>query len=385
MTSTIALLDEQTINKIAAGEVIESPASVVKELVENALDAKATHITVQVQGGGFDQISVQDNGVGMHADDLPLAILRYATSKIRKVEDVFSLHTMGFRGEALSSIAAVSELSIITAPRKESLTALQEGFFFLAQGGVQKESKKTSCFSGTTIDVKKLFHNVPARRKFQKSPDREGAEIIKVMTHIVLACPEIAFDLVVNGKKEFSLKNCSFQERVEAVFGKKEQMKHLHFEMGEFRFEGCISSPENTRTNRTQQYLFINKRPVQSLAISYAVKDGYGAAIEKTRHPIFALHLHLPPHLVDVNVHPQKKEVRFQREDEIKKALSQAVQDTLFPKVQKKAQLFIQKEAFYKQEPQILSEMEIPKPQVVQYVAPQPEIQLELPVEKKSI
>lgn len=333
MGSKIQLLDDQTINQIAAGEVIENPASVVKELVENAIDAGSKKIFVEIIAGGQEYICVQDNGFGMTQEDALLSLCRHATSKIRTADDLFSLVTMGFRGEALASIAAISEFSLSTACKGES--AVQEGTHLVVKGGAVSSCSTTSCLPGTRIEVRSLFYNVPARKKFQKSPARDTVEVVKLLTHIALAHPEVEFELIANHKKEFHLKPATFEnlkERIQFLLSHEyaAEMKLIECEVEGIKIQGFVGSPSACRPNRTGQYLFINRRPITSLSLSYAVKDGYGTSLESPRHPTFVLHLFLPPDSVDVNVHPQKKEVRFRQEDLIKKAVSEAVERALF-------------------------------------------------------
>ena len=334
MASKIQFLDEQTINQIAAGEVIENPASVVKELVENSLDANATRIFVEIQSGGQTLILVQDNGVGMTEEDARLCIGRHATSKIRTHDDLIRLSTLGFRGEALSSIASISEFSIRTgASQNEALVT--NGTHLLVQGSKIISCEKTNALAGTTIEVRSLFYNVPARKKFQKAPTKDTFEVTKLMTQLALAHPECEFEYVANFKKEFNLKACTLDTlnvRVSELLGQEfaSLLKPVYLEKGGVVLQGFIGTPSACRPTRAGQYLFINKRPISSLSFSYAIKEGYGTAIDPLRHPAFVLHLTLPSDIVDVNVHPQKKEVRFKRDDEMKSLAMEAVERALF-------------------------------------------------------
>lgn len=329
----IQLLDEQTINQIAAGEVIEHPASVVKELVENALDAGATRIFVEMKAGGQELICVQDNGCGMSEEDVKRSILRHATSKIRASSDLSSLTTMGFRGEALSSIASISKLLILTATHA-STSAVQKAYLLESDGGTIVNMQHTTGLGGTKIEVKDLFYNVPARKKFQKSPAKDSLEVVKLMTEMALANPDIEFELIINQKREFFLKPATLEARVAELFGHDfaSSLKPLKVTIQDYTFTGFIGDASASRPNRSRQHLFINKRAVSSFSLSYAVKAGYGTMLDQARHPAFILHLSMKPELVDVNVHPQKKEVRLRQESEIKSALSQAVEETLFPR-----------------------------------------------------
>lgn len=327
--SKIRLLDEKTINQIAAGEVIENPASVVKELVDNAIDAGSTKIVVEAVNSGRQLIRVQDNGHGMNHDDALLCIERHATSKIRSVEDLWSLATMGFRGEALSSIASVSECTLLTAPQSDGLT---DGSRVSVSGGKILSHERLKCLSGTTIEVKSLFFNVPARKKFLKSPAKDATDICKVMQQLALSHPHVAFELILNHTKEFSFKASSCEERIKDVLGKEffSELLPLTFQHDDLILRGFISKPSYSRPTRASQHLFVNNRPVQSLALSHAVKDAYGSSIDPQRHPAFVLFVDIAKSALDVNVHPQKREVRFSFEDELKQLIVQAVSAALF-------------------------------------------------------
>ena len=380
--SKIRILDEETINQIAAGEVIENPASVVKELVENAIDAKASEIIVEITGGGRQLIRISDNGLGMSNDDALLCLERYATSKIRKSQDLWQLNSMGFRGEALSSIAAISHFSLLTSPRKEEIIkelqqgtqagtqagtqeGIQAGTQISATGGKISTCCSTKCFPGTTIEVRSLFYNVPARRKFQKSPEKDAFEITKLLSQLALAHPEVAFELIMNGKKELVVPASSFValfDRLQAVLGKEfaKDLVPISFSDANFQIRGFLSKPEQSRPNRTGQHLFINRRLVHSLACSYAIKEGYGTAIDAIRHPSFVLYLDMLPQEVDVNVHPQKKEVRFSREDLVRQALTHSVSNTLFS--QHKTQVPMPAPSFTPQNTFFRTELSTPLP-----------------------
>lgn len=331
MESVIQFLDEQTINQIAAGEVIENSASVVKELVENSLDAGATHIFVTIEAGGQTCILVQDNGIGMTEEDAKRSIGRHATSKIRTHDDLMRLSTLGFRGEALSSIASISEFSIRTA-KEQKEAVVMEGTHLQVTGGKILSCERLNAVAGTSIEVRSLFYNVPARKKFQKAPAKDTYEVTKLMTQLALAHPECAFEYVANFKKEFSLNACTLDRRVTELLGQDftSSLRPVFIEREGITLQGFIGIPAASRPTRTGQYLFINKRPISSLAFSYAIKEGYGTAIDPERHPTFVLHLTIASDSVDVNVHPQKKEVRFRREEELKKLAMEAVEQALF-------------------------------------------------------
>jgi len=331
MQPTIQLLSNETINQIAAGEVIESPASVIKELVENALDAYAKKITIEITGGGLKKICISDDGKGMSAIDAKLCIERHATSKIQKPQDLFTVMTKGFRGEALASIASISKMTIATAIEGESGTFLE-----VEKGEVVKE-RKCARNHGTTIEVASLFYSVPARKKFQKTAAAISAEIFRIVTHLALSHPEVSFTLLSNGRKAlqtYGAKN-SLEERAKQLLGEDFILGSfpLAFKEEKLAFSGILGAPTNTRNNKMGQYLFINHRFVQCHAIEKAVRAGYGTRLDDKRHPVFLLHLQIPGDLVDVNVHPQKLEVRLRSEELLFSALQRAVEEALSKQV----------------------------------------------------
>jgi DNA mismatch repair protein MutL len=333
----IRVLDESTINKIAAGEVIENPASVVKELVENAMDAGATEIIVEIKGGGRQLIRISDNGCGMLQDDALLCFERHATSKICNVEDIEALMTMGFRGEAIPSIASISKFTLLTAPKKSEKH--HEGTLIMAEGGKILTVVPAARAFGTTIEVKDLFFNVPVRKKFQKSPSYDAQEILKMLTILSLGYPHIRFELISDQRQLLDTAplategdfQVQLERRIETVLGKDffTSLCPLNFKQGEFQLNGYVGLPAYSRHNRTGQYLFINQRAVQSSLIAFAIREGYGTMLPSNRHPIFILHLRVPGALIDVNVHPQKKEVRLRQEQHLKECLRQAIQQSL--------------------------------------------------------
>jgi DNA mismatch repair protein MutL len=336
MPSKIRILQDHTINKIAAGEVIENPASVVKELVENAIDAGSTDICVEIKEGGRQLIRVIDNGEGMSSDDALLCLERHATSKIREVEDIYSLATMGFRGEAIPSIAAISKFTLLTCQRKEEKN--QEGTLIKVEGGQLLSHGPAVRSYGTTVEVKSLFFNVPVRKKFQKSPTYDAQEILKILTVLSLGHPAIKFELISDQKSVLMAPyppndqpSQQLSQRIEMVLGQDflASAIPLSFCREPYHLKGYIGFPTQHRPNRTGQYLFINQRPVYSPFITFAIKEGYGTALPAQRHPVFVLHLEMPGNLLDVNVHPQKKEVRLRQEHLLKESLIQAVQTAL--------------------------------------------------------
>lgn len=333
MTSKIRILSDQTINQIAAGEVIENPASVIKELVENAIDAGASQVTIEVLAGGFQWIKISDNGSGMSPEDAVLSLERHATSKIISAEDLFSLATMGFRGEALASIAAISKMHLTTALENAPAISLE------VEGGKISHAGPAARARGTTIEVRSLFYNVPARKKFQKSAAASSAEITKIVTQLALAHPEIGIELIQQNRSLFSFAPASPGEGFLTLLKTRASLllseeflpssRPLTFKEGGYEGQGLIADPLVSRHNRSGQYLFVNRRPVFCLPIAYAVRDAYGTRLNTDRHPIYVLHLTIPPTHVDVNVHPQKKEIRLREESMIKYALHSAVNASL--------------------------------------------------------
>lgn len=336
----IRVLDDQTINKIAAGEVIENPASVVKELVENSLDAGASSICVEIQEGGRQLIRITDDGCGMSQDDALLSLERHATSKIREVEDIEALITMGFRGEAIPSIASISKFSLLTCPRSDNPSQAGKGTLVLVDGGRLISCSQAARSPGTTMEVKSLFFNVPVRRKFQKSPASDSQEILKMLGLLALGHPTVQFELISDQKNLLKTtiprtENPPFQEllgkRIEAVLGAEytSSLMPLKFNNGPYELEGYIGIPSSHKPNRTGQHLFINQRSVYSPLIAAAIREGYGTMLPTQRYPLFVLHLRMPGSLVDVNVHPQKKEVRLRQEYQLKEMIIQGVQTAL--------------------------------------------------------
>lgn len=326
MQSKIRVLDEHTINKIAAGEVIENPSSVVKELVENSVDAGASEICVEIQEGGRQLIRISDNGCGMPCDDALLSLERHATSKLREVEDMETLMTMGFRGEAIPSIAAISKFMLLTSTSSED----QSGTLILVEGGKVLRCNPASRSKGTTIEVKSLFFNVPVRRKFQKSPNSDTNDILRILTMQALAHPHIQFELISNQKSLLKTPASTrtlfaekLHERMTDVLGTEfaNDVCLLSGENEQCKVTGYVGFPSASRPNRLNQFLFINQRAVSCPTVTHAVREGYGTALATSRHPLFILHLTLQGSLIDVNVHPQKREVRLRQEHLIKDLL----------------------------------------------------------------
>lgn len=322
MVTKIKVLSEQTINQIAAGEVIESPASVVKELVENSLDAGALHIQVEIVAGGFSLIKISDDGEGMSHDDAILSLERHATSKIRSSEDLFSIATMGFRGEALASIASISKMHLLTAQKGYDIATS-----IYVEGGRCLKVEKGSRRPGTTFEIRSLFFTTPARKKFQKNPAQATADIHKILIHIALSRPDRSFTFISNQETVFHVLAESFENRIEKLIGANclKEMKSFQKNMDWIKVEGMLSLPGVDRPNRLGQYVFINKRPVTAPQISLAIQEAYGTMLAPRRFPVFILDIAIRPDLIDVNVHPQKKEIRFKEDVAIKNLLRELI------------------------------------------------------------
>ena len=321
--SRINLLPEHIFNKIAAGEVVERPASVLKELVENSLDAHATKISVRVQKAGSDLIAVVDDGDGMDADDALLCFEAHATSKIAQESDLSAITTLGFRGEALPSIASVSRITLRTRRRD-----LPEGTEVAIDGGKMLSSRPAGCAPGTEIIVRDLFFNTPARKKFLRSPSTEEHHIAEMMTNVALAHPDVAFELKLGGRVFMSSPAApDLIPRIRELFGRDyaDAMIPLSGGLNGVGISGFIAGRSFTRPTRAEQRLFVNGRPVESLPVYRAIRDGAGPVLDKGRYQPCILFITMDPALVDVNVHPAKREVRFSREFEVAAAVRNAV------------------------------------------------------------
>ena len=327
MPPRIVLLDESVANKIAAGEVVERPASVVKELVENALDAGATSITVDAQEGGRRLIRVTDDGCGMCREDAILCLQRHATSKVRTAEDLVHIRTLGFRGEALPSIAAVSQLSLTTREHDDD-----EGTKVVAEAGEVIEVSPVGCPPGTSVEAKNLFFNTPARSKFLRSSATERSHIMDVVAWAAMGHPEVAIRLTHNDQVAFSSPAGADLKSVLATLYGKNAVRELipvELESAGIEIHGFVSTPALSRVNRTYQSIFVNKRFVRSRSLSHALNEPYRALLPSGRYPVAAVHINIAPELVDPNVHPTKIEVRFSREYEVHSLLQQAVEAAL--------------------------------------------------------
>lgn len=322
----INLLTKDTFNKIAAGEVVERPASVVKELVENSIDAGATEIYVEIQAGGEELIKIVDNGEGILEEDLRNAFLPHATSKIRTADDLFSIQTMGFRGEALSSIASVSK--ILT----RSKTREQDGREILIEGGEIRYEKYSSMDQGTLMEIRDLFYNVPARKKFLKTPSREGSIISEIVSKISMAHPSISFRLVVDGKEMLRTYGTGNQKDViRQVYSKKVHDHVFYFEnhYDSFSIFGFIGHEEISRGSRAHETIFVNKRLVQSKVITTAAEKAFKSFATSSRFPFFVINIEIFPELIDVNIHPQKAEIKFEDDGHMFKSVFGTIHQSL--------------------------------------------------------
>lgn len=327
----IRLLDSKTINKIAAGEVVESPKSVVKELMENAIDAGASSVAVEIKDGGISYIRVSDNGCGIPKEQVKSAFLRHATSKMTQIEDLEHIFTLGFRGEALASIAAVAQVEMLTKTRDE-----ETGTRICISAGEIEAMEDAACREGTSITVKNLFYNVPARRKFLKKPATESGYVSDLINKIALGHPEVAIQYINNGNTVLhTAGNNDPKTAVFYVYGKDaaNNMLPISYQKGDYAVTGLIGKPELCRANRNYENLFINGRFIKNAVVSSAVEDAYKTKLIIGKFPVFVLNLEVEPALVDVNVHPAKLEVRFKNDDEVYEffyhAVSKALQETV--------------------------------------------------------
>ena len=324
----IHILDIETSNKIAAGEVVERPSSVIKELAENSIDAGATAITVEIKNGGTTYMRVTDNGSGMSEDDAKVCFLRHATSKISNGSDLEAIYTLGFRGEALSSIGAVSEVSLYTKRRDD-----ETGICVSCKGGEILSSEDAGTPDGTTVVVENLFYNTPARLKFLKKDATEAGYITDVITRLVFAHPEISFRLIINGKEKiFSAGDSNLQNAVYTVYGKdfaKATIPVSH-DTGKIKVSGLIGKGTVAVSKRTHQSFFVNNRYIKSPIIIRAVEEAYKNQIMIGKFPLAVLNVEISPEDIDINVHPTKLEVKFSDEREIYQAVYYGVKDALY-------------------------------------------------------
>lgn len=323
----IQLLDQATINQIAAGEVIDRPSSVVKELLENAIDAKATAITVEIKDGGISFIRITDNGCGIEKDQVRKAFLRHATSKLHTINDLLDIGSLGFRGEALSSIAAIAQVELISKPPEAML-----GISYQIEDGEEKSLTQIGAPDGTTILVRNLFYHVPARKKFLKTAATEGNYINQLMENMAMLRPDISMRFINGGQnKLYTSGNGRLKDLIYTIYGREisSNVLEINYECPLFTVTGYIGKPIISRGNRTFENYYINGRFVKSRLIAAAIEQAYKPFMMQHRYPFTVLHIKIKPELIDVNVHPAKMEVRFQQENEIYELLAGAIENTL--------------------------------------------------------
>lgn len=337
----IHVLDQVTIDKIAAGEVIERPASIVKELVENAIDAGATSLTVEIKDGGISLIRIMDNGCGIPHEEVRSAFLRHSTSKISSVEDLAHISSLGFRGEALSSIAAVTQTELITKTEEEEL-----GTRYVIEGGKEISIEETGAPDGTTFLVRQLFYNVPARRKFLKTPMTEAGHVQDLLMHLALSHPEVAFIFLNNGQEKLRTSGSGkLKDVIYNVYGRDvaANLLDIDYEKGGLRITGYLGKPVITRGNRNFENFFVNGRYVKSPMISKSLEDAYRDFTMQHKFPFAVLHFHVDGEQIDVNVHPTKMELRFQRQQDVYNTVFEGVHRRLL-------------------EPELIQQAEVPDP-----------------------
>lgn len=340
----IKVLDQVTIDKIAAGEVIERPASIVKELVENAIDAGASSVTIEIEDGGISLIRISDNGCGIEKEDIRNAFLRHSTSKIEKVEDLMHISSLGFRGEALSSIAAVTKVELITKPKEDTF-----GSRYIIEGGKEVAFEDTGAPDGTTFLIRQLFYNVPARRKFLKTSMTEAGHVQDLLIRLALSHPEVAFRFLNNGQEKLRTSGSGkLEEVIYSIYGREvaANLLKLDFQKDGIQIAGYLGKPLITRGNRNFETFFVNGRYVKSAMISKAVEDAYKDFMMQHKFPFVVLHFHVDGEQVDVNVHPTKMELRFQKQQDVYNTVFEGIHRRLL-------------------EPELIPQVEAPEPRSV--------------------
>ena len=356
MEHKIKLLSNEVIGQIAAGEVVERPSAAIKELIENAMDAEANAITIEIKEGGLHSFRVTDNGKGIPPSEIRLAFERHATSKIRTAEDLYNVETLGFRGEALASIAAVSHVKCTSKAR-----GFDVGVTLLNSGGVITDIQESACPEGTTFLMKELFFNAPVRKKFLKKPSIETSYVTELVAKLILSHPDVSFRYIADGKTVyFSAGDGKLQTAVLSVYGIQtlKALMPVKGNMNGILFEGYIGIGENARGNRAHQHFFLNKRAMKSMALSNALEEACKQRVMIGRFPLCVLHLTMPYGLVDVNVHPNKWEVRFSEEKKVKQALTTVVEEMLLDaQIHAKftPSLFVDKETSKKPTPSVVT------------------------------
>ena len=331
MASTIRVLDESLIGKIAAGEVVERPASVVKELVENSIDAGAAKIRVEIKAGGKQSIVVTDDGSGMNREDIALCVRRHATSKMASVADLFCIQTLGFRGEALASIGAVAHLAIESRAKED-----EAGTRLVVEGGIEREMHSIGRARGTTIVVKNLFFNTPARRKFLRSVDAEARHVAQIIIHLAAGYPTLGFELEHQDRQVLNYAPASRRERAVELLGVPvAKLLDLAHEEEGLKIEGVLAGPEHCGRSKGKQYLIVQGRPISSRLMASAIQRCFEGLLPEGRHPVFMLWIDMDPNKIDVNVHPTKREIRLANEGQVIAAIENSVRQSLrLPDVQ---------------------------------------------------
>lgn len=372
----IQVLDQNTINKIAAGEVIERPASIVKELVENAIDAKATAITVEIKDGGISFVRITDNGCGIPKDELHLAFLRHSTSKIRSIEDLAAVSSLGFRGEALSSIAAVAQVELITKT-KDSFS----GSRYVIEGGEEKLREDVGAPDGTTFIVRNLFYNTPVRRKFLKTATTEAGYISALIEHLALSHPDISFRFISNNQNKLHTSgNANLKDIIYHVYGRdiSSNLIEIKSRTQDVEIEGFVGKPVISRGNRNYENYYINGRYIKSSVISRAIEEAYKGYIMMHRYPFTAMHFKINPEIIDVNVHPTKMELRFSHNEFVYNFVLEAVRNAITKRE------LIPDAGFGKPEETVKIKPEVPRFVAEPVKKPLPECPYE-PVKEKTI
>ncbi|MBQ9590425.1 MAG: DNA mismatch repair endonuclease MutL [Butyrivibrio sp.] len=362
-------LDKNTIDQIAAGEVVERPASVVKELVENAIDSGATAVTVEIKGGGIDMIRVTDNGSGIEKSQIRKAFKRHATSKLKTIDDLFSIHSLGFRGEALSSISSVAQVEMITKT-VDDLT----GTKYTINGGTEEGFEEIGAPEGTTLIIRNLFYNTPARKKFLKTPQTEGSYIGDVMEHLALDNPTISFHYINNKEDKFSTSgNGDLKELIYRIYGRdvSVSVRPINVSQDGMILEGYLGEPSLNRSNRNFEIFFVNGRFVKDKVMSKALEEGYKQYLMMHKFPFAVLHLRVDPATVDVNVHPAKLEVRFNNQPQLYEFIRTSVENVLKNNEMIPDALLDDKEDKKEQKEKMLREMAKPELKNVSYVMPE--------------
>ena len=367
--ANIQVLDQITIDKIAAGEVIERPSSIVKELVENAIDAGSTAVTVEIKEGGISLIRITDNGCGIPKEEVPLAFLRHSTSKIRSVEDLTTVASLGFRGEALSSIAAIAQVELITKEKDALL-----GTRYQIEGGVEKRVEEIGARDGSTFLIHQIFYNTPARRKFLKTPMTEASHVNELMVRLALSHPEVSFEFINNGQSKLHTSgNGRVKDVIYQVFGREITQNILEIDesIPGLKVTGYIGKPLISRGNRNYENYYINGRYVKSSIIAKAIEDAYKDFTMQHKYPFTVLHFTMDGSDLDVNVHPTKMELRFSKQQDVYNFVYQAIKKALNQK-------------------ELIPRVELPNPKPMPELSPTPKlvqdpVQIEKPIEKPAV